>query len=181
MENGFNPMEYFNYYMNHTYNVLLAWKDIRDVLYDSEVINDKEYDKINRLIIWHDNSKIEKEEFNAYGMKFFGKEKTEEANDQFKEAWNHHKSKNLHHHQSLAEYNGLDKKCYIIEMLCDWIAMGWEMGSLAQEYYIDIKEKIELSNEDKILIEKIFYLIKENKCYSDHKITNEEKRLIYYL
>jgi len=180
MQEKFDVYGYINYYLNHTYNVVLAWKDIRMPLIENKVIDEFEFNKINEQIIWHDNSKISKEEFNAYGVKFFPLSTTEKNQEEFKKAWEHHKENNLHHHQSLKDYNGPYRKCYLIEMICDWIAMGWETGNLAQDYYQNNKEKIDLDGEDKKIIECIFELIKQNNCISNGKVTNKEKALLYF-
>lgn len=177
----FNVYEYINYYFNHTYNVVLVWKNIQLLLIENKIINESEFNKINQLIIWHDNSKISKEEFDGYGLKFFSLGDNKNSEESFKQAWKHHKENNLHHHQSLKDYNGPDRKCYLIEMICDWIAMGWETGNLAQDYYETNKDKIELSEEDKKLIEYIFILIKDNNCFSNTKVTEKEKALLYFL
>ncbi len=180
MQENFDVYKYINYYFNHTYNVVLAWKDIQLILIENKIIDEVEYNKINSLIIWHDNSKISKEEFLGYGLKFFPVDNNAKNDELFKEAWEHHKENNLHHHQSLKYYQGKYKKCYLIEMICDWIAMGWETGSLAQEYYEQNKNKIELTNEDKKIIEDIFLLINKSCCLSNHKATDKEKAILYF-
>ncbi len=180
MQENFDVHKYINYYFNHTYNVVLAWKDIQLCLIENMIIDEEEFNKINFLIIWHDNSKISKEEFFGYGLKFFPLDKSEKNNELFKEAWEHHKNNNLHHHQRLKNYQGKDKKCYLIEMICDWIAMGWETGSLAQEYYELNKDKIDLLYEDKRFIDDIFILIDKSGCLSNHKVTDSEKAFLYF-
>jgi len=180
MQENFDVYGYINYYFNHTYNVVLAWKDIQQTLLENKVINKLEFDKINELIIWHDNSKISKEEFEAYGLKFFPLGATEFDEEIFKKAWQHHKENNLHHHQTLKEHKGQYHICYLVEMICDWIAMGWETNNLAQDYYQNNKEKIDLCEDDKNIIKYIFELIKQNKCISNGQITNKEKSLLYF-
>lgn len=181
MDEKFDVYGYINYYFNHTYNVVLAWKDIQLPIIKAMIIDEQEFNKINQLIIWHDNSKISKEEFAGYGMKFFPLNTTKNVDEIYKQAWKHHKENNLHHHQSLKNYTGPDRKCYLIEMICDWIAMGWETGTLAEDYYESNKGKIELLEEDKILIEKVFMLIKESNCLSKSNITEEGKSALYFL
>lgn len=181
MQEKFDVYGYINYYFNHTYNVVLAWKDIQVPLIENEIINEIEFNKINQLIIWHDNSKISKEEFEGYGLKFFPLGNTKNNDESFKQAWKHHKENNLHHHQSLKDYEGPYRKCYLIEMICDWIAMGWETGSLAQDYYESNKNQFGLLEEDNKLIQKVFLLINENNCFSNTRVTDKEKALLYFL
>ena len=157
MAQAFDVIAYFDYYRRHTYNVVLAWKDIQDLIIENKIINKEEFDKINRLIIWHDNSKIAAEEFAAYGAKFYpiGSINKEESKAVFKVAWEHHKAKNIHHHQTLKDYKGDDWICYLIELICDWIAFGWETGDLIHEYYDKNKEQIDLPIEYKNKLESI--------------------------
>ena len=157
----FNVWKYFEYYMNHTYNVVLAWKAIQDILLENEIINEDEFTKINMLIAWHDNSKINSDEFSAYGAKFFPVKEAKDIGsaEDFKLAWDVHKSKNLHHHQSLNNYTESDWKCYIVEMICDWIAMGFETDTSACKYYEQQRENIVLPDEYRMLLEKILSCI----------------------
>lgn len=175
---NFDVLKYFDYYRNHTYNVVLAWKDIQTILIENEIISEEEFKTINHLIIWHDNSKISKEEFAGYGEKFFPLDEKTTNIDNFKNAWDHHKNNNLHHHQSLGQYSGSNRKCYLIEMICDWIAMGWEMNLLAEDYYNENKEKIKLLKEDHQMINDIFTLIKQGDCFSKGHVSSKEKTLI---
>lgn len=137
---------YFCHYATHTYYVVLAWKEIQDILIENNLITESEFNKINQLVIWHDNSKISTAELFPYARKFnpIGIQNQEKVNAEFKEATKHHKNNNLHHFESLKNYTGADWKCYIIEMICDYIAMGWEFGTFIFEYYENNKFKISL-------------------------------------
>lgn len=186
MAQEFSTLGYFIYYMRHTQLVVLAWKDIQDLLIDNEVINEEEFNKINRLILWHDNSKIDKEEFDAYAAKYYPIEpkidpaELEDVKMAFKVAWEIHKLKNPHHHQTLKDYKGEDWKCYLIEMICDWIAMGWETGVSAFEYYDKNEDQIELPDEYRIMLEYILGLIKTSQCYAAGELSHEkESELVF--
>lgn len=170
--------KYMLYYMNHTENVLYAWIDISNVLLENGIITKSECLKIGTIILKHDASKMSKEEFQAYALKYFPIEPSVSYDEFFKEAWQHHKDNNLHHHQSLKNYTGPNRKFYLIEMICDWIAMGWELETLAEDYYYTNKNKIELPEEDKILIEKILVLIKKNNCFASKKLTRGDRMKI---
>jgi len=180
VEYNFDVRGYFNYYATHTYNVVLAWKDIQTALIENDFINEPEYEKIKQLIIRHDDSKISEEEFSGYGEKFYPLDNSNIDLDSFKKAWEHHKKNNLHHYQTLKEYNGSDKKCYLIEMICDWIAMGWETGTLAETYYTENKEQLLLSEEDNKIVNQVFSLIKENNCFSKGYVSDEDKASLYF-
>ncbi len=62
-----------------------------------------EFDRINPLIIWHDNSKISDDEWLSYATKFYpiGNQDSMQVKEDFKKAVEHHKFSNLHHFESL--------------------------------------------------------------------------------
>lgn len=159
--------QYANYYFNHTYYVVLAWKAIRDVLLEKQVITQDEYRIINHLVAWHDNSKISDEEFMAYALGLYSEYKENpEIHEKFKEAVSVHKSRNLHHFESLKDYHGDDWKCYIIELICDYIAVGWQFENYIFEYYEQEKDNIDLPQEYKEYLGTILNIIKEC-CFQD--------------
>lgn len=158
-----NELAYFRHYAKHTYYVVLAWKLIQGILISKEIIDEEEFDYITKLIIWHDNSKIGKEEWLPYARKFYplGNQDTNNVKNEFKEAVKHHKNNNFHHFESLQNYKGPDWRCYIIEMICDYIAMGWEFGVYIFEYYNQNKEKIILPLEYKEYLEQVLEILKD--------------------
>ncbi len=167
---------YTDHYFQHTYYCMLAWMSIRNELLEEKVISKSEYEKINHLIAWHDNSKISDEEFMPYAMKFYSKQRDEEKiKSQFKEAVKHHKDCNLHHFEALRSYNGNDWKCYIIELICDYIAMGWEFKNYLFEYYQSTKDKINLPSEYREYLERVMDIIRE-KCYESVESPMDLKR-----
>jgi hypothetical protein len=180
----FNAKAYFEYYVKHTSNVVLAWSIIRDFLIEERVINENELEKINNLVVWHDNSKINLDEFSAYALRFYpcvGKldEKNQKLiKNNFKKACKIHKKSNLHHHETLKNYQGKDLICYVIEMICDWIAMGWETDFTALQYYEMKKEELELPKATRQTVEKILELInKKNSTVYEPKTEKEKIRL----
>ena len=61
------------------------------------------------------------------------------------EGWMHHLGNNPHHWQYWTERDYAypnQKLIYLIENICDWMAMGYEFGDTAQEYYENNKDKI---------------------------------------
>lgn len=157
-----NQLAYFNHYMKHTYYVVLAWKLIQDRLVAEGFISKEEFDKITQLIIWHDNSKISREEWLPYARKFYsiGKQ-SEEVKAEFQKAVAHHKANNLHHFELLQNYTGSDWRCYIIEMVCDYIAMGWEFGVYIFEYYEKERKSIVLPPEYKEYLEQVLNVLRD--------------------
>lgn len=180
MNKDCNELLHFTHYMKHTLYVVLAWKEIQDIILDNNLINEEEFKKINQLIIWHDNSKISKEEWLPYARQFnpLGYADSNKVKKEFKQAVTHHKKNNLHHFESLKNYIGPDWKCYIIEMICDYIAMGWEFDNYIFEYYEKSKEKIVLPTLYQNYLDEILNAL---KCPSMHYINEPltKKRIAY--
>lgn len=183
MQKMCNEMEYFNHYMKHTYYVVLAWKQIQDLLIANNIISDMEFNRINQLIIWHDNSKITSDEWLTYARKFYpiSIQDEDQVKREFKKAVEHHKSNNFHHFESLQSYMKSDWKCYIIEMICDYIAMGWEFGIYIFEYYDKNREKIKLPQEYKIYLEQVLNILKNSSIESiKEPLTPKKKSYLYF-
>ncbi len=174
-----NEQKYFLHYMTHTYYVVLAWKQIQDLLITNNLISKMEFDRINQLIIWHDNSKISDDEWLPYALKFYpiGNQDAIQVKEDFKKAVEHHKVNNFHHFESLQNYAGLDWKCYTIEMICDYIAMGWEFGLYIFEYYDKNREKIKLPHEYKMYLEQVLNILKEDPSMTiiEEPLTTKKK------
>ena len=161
MSESLAQLQYLKHYFMHTYYVVLAWKVLRKVLWEQSMITEKEFEIINNRIAHHDESKIEKEEFFPYAERFYGERKEDETVKRaFKTAVTRHKANNLHHYESLRFYFGKDWKCYIIELVCDYIAMGWESNNYILEYYEKAKNKIDLPEEYKENLEIILDIIR---------------------
>ena len=121
---------------------------------------------IDRQISEHDRSKYIPDEYDAYDVYFYGKEKTPEVEKNFQLAWLQHIHRNPHHWQywvlihddpdegeTIMEmpYN------YIIEMICDWWSFSWESGDLFDifDWYETHKENIIMSKNTQATVEDI--------------------------
>lgn len=90
----------------------------------------------------------------------------------FNDAWEHHQIRNKHHWNYWTydidmyyENPGVQlKECkletprempdrYILQMICDWIAMGVEFNNTAQEFYLRNYNKIELNDYTRLIVE----------------------------
>ena len=180
MQKDYNEKEYFQHYFKHTYFVVLAWKQIQDILIENHIISENEFNQINQLVIWHDNSKISADEWVPYARKFhpMGNQDSDKVSAEFKKAVEHHKNNNLHHFESLKNYKGPDWRIYIIEMVCDYIAMGWEFGVYIFEYYEQNREKIDLRPEQKEYLEQVLNLLR-NPSMHFIEVPITEKRIAY--
>ena len=171
---------YFEHYAKHTYYVVLAWKEIQSVLIEQGLISEEEFQKINQLIIWHDNSKISEDEWLPYARRFYSSHGNEESvKRDFKKAVAHHKKENLHHFESLKNYFGPDWKCYIVEMVCDYIAMGWEFGKYIFEYYEENRNQIELPARYQEYLDWVLNSLRESTIYSYLEESLSQKRMVY--
>lgn len=99
----------------------------------------------------HDRSKFEEPEYTPYvKRKWFEREgdqeKYRQMGDDVKQAIVHHVTTNAHHPECWSDdYEGFetDQPChiegmpeqYVVEMVCDWNAMGVERGNTAREWY----------------------------------------------
>jgi hypothetical protein len=110
------------------------------------IYDDFVYTLLDMQIKNHDMSKLSKEEFIQYRMKFYPtKEENNSLSDElladilFKQAWNNHKRNNDHHWQNWTNTD-LVSHPYQLEINCahmviDWIAMSIDKGGTALEYY----------------------------------------------
>ena len=148
--NGVNDMkkQYTKYIKNHIENVQLCYKKavVAFRVVFPEVYEDLDQIKtLSNLLDNHDASKFSEEEFFPYAMRFFPIKgidpKEEYIKNNFKLAWLHHVNNNGHHpgHWALVDDNEVQifdmPDVYIIEMLCDWMAMSIYYNSSTKEYW----------------------------------------------
>lgn len=143
--------EYLDYFERHYDNVQKAWALIQEkcakknprFLYDDFVFHSIDTDVKN-----HDESKLSKHEFTQYRQYFFPCEGEERDKKAFNSAWEHHQNHNSHHWQNWAncpqKSTSPYSDIYVVTMVIDWVAMGFEFGNTAKEYYENNKSKIYL-------------------------------------
>ena len=162
-------VEYDNYINQHVQNVLNAAEWLRrNINLDiPPMIN------VGRTGLFnHDQSKWEKEEYDAYDAYFYGARLTKEVKDNFNYAWLHHIHNNPHHWQYWILINDnpdegeiiMDMPYnYIVEMICDWWAFSWKDEKLNEifEWYEEHKEYMKLSDTTRHTVETILIRIKE--------------------
>lgn len=141
--------EYLDYVERHYDNVQKAWIVIQDKCKNMQFIyDDSIFWCFDSAIKKHDESKLSEEEFFAYRNYFYpvsGEVKNKKA---FNESWEHHWKNNDHHWQNwTAQYgdtHNLSSELCLVHNIIDWMAMGYEFGDTAQEYYESNKDKIHL-------------------------------------
>lgn len=162
-------VEYDNYLGEHKDNVAKAamWIKVNlpEVMF---ALRPYEYADI---IIRHDESKTDYEEYNAYDMYFYGAHRTKDVKDEFNKAWLHHIHNNPHHWQHWVLVNddpeegsiALDIPYrYVVEMICDWWSFSWKTGNLGEifNWYENHKAYMILSNHTRELVEELLTKIR---------------------
>lgn len=168
--------EYLNHILKHKAMVFTAWMYLADKLCELGFINESDMDKIHINIINHDNSKFLSDEFYIYAKRFYrNRRKNLRTNENFKKAVKLHKERNLHHFESLKDYKGDDWKCYAVELVCDYIAMGWEFNNYVCEYFGKVKDELKdnLPNEYYSYIESIIKIIPNEFSLAEEPLTTE--------
>lgn len=170
--------EYLKYIEEHKSNVIWAYDNYFQPLLKENILGELKEAIIQagKNVQYHDLSKYDNIEFDAYRRHwnptdFEKNDKTSQdlANKLYDAAWEHHHQNNKHH----PEYWGLDMKPpqdmpldYIIEMLCDWLAMGIFKKSSTKEWWesekTQNKEAKYMTERTKEWVNKLLYDIVPN-------------------
>lgn len=112
----------------------------------------------------HDISKLSEAEFVQYRRCFYPtEEESKEGKVDLGSAWEHHKAENYHHWEnwtSIKDPTPNEWEVHCVQMVVDWMAMGYKFGDTAQKYYESNKEEIKLPNYAIRFIYEIFERIK---------------------
>lgn len=134
--------KYLYYLEEHYNNVRLAWNIVKEKCkYMRFIYDDFCYYTLNHEIEYHDESKMSKEEFVPYRMKFYPteeekKEHSEEIDKEFKLAWEHHKHMNDHHWQKWTVDPPVPyPEIAVAHNVIDWMAMSFKFNDTALSYY----------------------------------------------
>lgn len=155
--------EYVEYVNEHIGNVQKAWSEVKSKCrtYMVYVMGPQEinFEYIEFNIKNHDFSKFSKEEFEPYRKNFYpvdDKEKEENKED-FDKAWIHHYMNNSHHWDYWYSVGREDEMPFrdVVEMVCDWQAMGYKFGNTAKDWYEKNKNKIILGTVQRIWVEEL--------------------------
>lgn len=184
--------EYSVYIKNHINNVKKAFYNYGDIMlraldYESPDV----YLELKNRIDEHDDSKWSMEEYELYRKKFYPyPDEKEISSYDFNKAWLHHIHNNPHHPEYWIYYDNETKSVSIydmddfsiIEMLCDWIAMGMVYNNTAYDYYRNNPKKKEvLSRNTRMKVEKILNEIELlDKKIEELKETNENMSIMTY-
>lgn len=120
----------------------------------------------------HDQSKSEKDEYEAYDAYFYGNNKSYAVVQEYRKAWLLHLHRNPHHWQHWILINDDPEEGeivlempvnYILEMICDWWAFSWTKGNLFEifNWYDEHKKHMKLASNTRKQVEDILRQIKE--------------------
>ena len=157
--------EYLDYVEEHIENVRLSFIELHDKCAGEVYIfyDDARYFALQSEVKQHDVSKLSAHELVQYRDKFYPVRMTSsieelwQVADEFDKAWEHHKLRNTHHHESIK--NDYD----VIHMIIDWMAMGRKFGDTARQYYERNKDKMDISDEHVKLMYQIFDCLDSDK------------------
>lgn len=172
--------KYYEYINNHikavqeAYNTAIdAFKDVFPKVYENPIL----VRQLNINIKNHDKSKFDVNEFWYYMARFFpivGTDpESKEVKDNFKIGWLHHVHNNAHHpnHWALVDDNEVKifdmPDIYIIEMLCDWMAMSKYYNSTTLKYWeSDSAKKLPMSDYTKSKVNEFMNWMLKNNVYT---------------
>lgn len=153
--------EYLDYFERHYDNVQRAWALINEkcdnggfrFMYDDFVWN-----VIDTEVKAHDDSKLSANEFTQYRNYWFPATNEEKDQAPYLSAWEHHKDHNEHHWQNWTAKHSATPyaDAFLVMNVVDWVAMGFEFGDTAKDYYEKNKEEIKLPDWAVKLMYEIF-------------------------
>ena len=155
--------EYDEYLKEHCANVRKGFYWIRKSL--PEVLIDIPGVDYESMILLHDYTKYNNDEYYAYDEYFYGKKK-KDSEKKMRYAFQNHIHQNPHHWQHWVHLTddgrpsiiALDMPYeYIIEMICDWWSFSWKTGDLFEifDWYKKNKKNMKLSKRTRDTVEDI--------------------------
>ena len=174
---------YLDHVLNHKQMVYLAWIYVADTLCELNFITETDFIGIDSKVNIHDDSKLKMDEFVPYAKRFNGpKPKDPIVKADFKSAVRLHKTRNLHHYEALKSYKCENWKQYAVELVCDYIAMGWEFDNYICEYFEKVKGELknDLPEEYYSFIESIINIIPEKLPLAEEPLTENNIEYVYY-
>lgn len=163
---------YMQYINEHKANVVESWNKLQILFVNEPFVTDKYINYyITNLVKTHDDSKYSDVEFEAYRKYFYPLEtetNKEIIQKEYDKAWINHYSNNPHHWEYWVDFDrDKEREClrfireaYVVERICDWMAMSKFQGNNVVDWYEENKNKIYHSDEDKKFLEHILYNLK---------------------
>lgn len=158
------------YLEKHKANVTKAFMWIQEKL--PEVLDGTDVDWEQQIIFGHDASKSSEEEYLAYDAYFYGGNRSYIVQNAFNHAWLHHIHVNGHHWQHwILNQDDPDPgevilempHRFVVEMVCDWMSFGFEVGDLEElfKFYDGHKDYMKLGIHTRVYVDWLLNKIKE--------------------
>ena len=179
IERNDKEIEYLSYIKDHINNVRKAYMMyILPLLKKNNIskfFSDEEFKKaavdVYKRLGDHDASKFSDYEFDGYRAKWYptnremnyDQDYLDKMEERYAEAWDHHATHNPHHPKYWYDpANNVSKDMdlsAIIEMICDWVAMGTFYGTSTLLWYENQaeEEKQYISPRSKEILEDLLY------------------------
>lgn len=162
--------EYKEYIDNHRQNVMKAWTLMKSnnecmdfITKNLNTSLEAVISLVDELVKSHDLSKYKDVEFHPYRKEFYPvtPEEKESNKSSFDAAWEHHYTNNMHHWDWWYKSGNMDKMglSYVVEMVCDWEAMGYKFGNTSKQWYNDNIDKIHLGETQRRFAEGLMNII----------------------
>jgi Family of unknown function (DUF5662) len=152
--------EYLDYFERHYDNVQRAWALVNEKCQGKDfrfMSDDFVWGSIDEAIKMHDESKLSVHEFTQYRKYFFPVKGEDQNQKAFNSAWDNHRRVNEHHWENWTAKNDLMYgDIFLVQMVCDWMAVGFEKGDTAKSYYEKNKDSIHLPEWGVKLMYRIF-------------------------
>ena len=159
-------LEYDNYLSEHISNV---YKGLQWML-DNLPLSKEEQEAVQdaMTVHSHDESKYDRDEYDAYDAYFYGGNISHKVNQDFNNAWLRHIHKNPHHWQywvlleddpetALPEKPLMMPLDYIFEMIADWWTFSWRSNNLFEMFawYAEHRDKQIMHPQTRAIVERI--------------------------
>lgn len=165
-------LAYAQYLFDHIKNINVAMEKFEKLYRESGgqwpgFTSKKGFENLKKEGSRHDMSKFGVMEFQAYRKTFYPAGVGDSSAVSFDEAWEHHKTANMHHWETWTSYYNSPAKegepefnfpvweIHSAHMVLDWIAMGMANGSKASAYFEKTSPKMGLTPKQYDFINRI--------------------------
>lgn len=143
--------KYLDYMEEHLNNIAKAFDELTEACNGKEawVGDDYEWWTFKAEVQAHDLSKFSKEEFTQYRANFFPVNDEDKKSSCFDDAWENHKNKNHHHHETMEHF--MD----VVHMVIDWMAVSYKFGDTPRDFYNKTKPAINIGKDHHAYIDRL--------------------------
>lgn len=169
--------EYIDRHIKSVWEAYYASVDAFKAVFPKVYEDKAKFSRLINIIRSHDRSKYDPNEFHYYRARFFPVTSIDYDSEKIKKgfdiAWLHHAHTNPHHpaYWALADDNTLKifdmPDIYIIEMLCDWMAMSKYYNSSTADYWkSESAQKLPMSDYTKSKVNEFIEWMYKNNIHT---------------